>query len=65
MDFNEFSELIKEYLQKDKCKILNPTRCADIIESYHNKYVRQAYRTNAKIFQTNRRQVTLAATSIY
>ena len=32
---------------------------------YHNKYVRQAYRTNAKIFQTNRRQVTLAATSIY
>ena len=34
MDFNEFSELIKKYLQKDKCKILNPTRCADIIESY-------------------------------
>ena len=34
MDFDEISELIKEYLQKDKCKILNRLRCADIIESY-------------------------------
>lgn len=34
MDFDETLELIKEYLQKDKCKILNPTRYADIIESY-------------------------------
>lgn len=34
MDFNETLELIKEYLQKDKIKILNPLRYADIIESY-------------------------------
>lgn len=34
MDFDETLELIKEYLQKDKIKILNPLRYADIIESY-------------------------------
>ena len=34
MDFDETLELIKDYLQKDKCKILNPLRYADIIESY-------------------------------
>ena len=34
MDFDETLELIKEYLQKDKIKILNPTRYTDIIESY-------------------------------
>lgn len=34
MDFDETLELIKEHLQKDKIKILNPTRYADIIESY-------------------------------
>lgn len=34
MGFDEISELIKEHLQKDKCKILNPIRYADIIESY-------------------------------
>lgn len=34
MDFDETLELIKEHLQKDKGKILNPIRYADIIESY-------------------------------
>ena len=34
MDFDELSELIKEHLPKDNCKILNPLRYADIIESY-------------------------------
>ena len=34
MDFDELSELIKEHLPKDNCKILNPTRYTDIIKSY-------------------------------
>ena len=34
MEFNEALELLKEYLQKDKCKILNPKRYHDITESY-------------------------------
>ena len=34
MDFDEISELIKDYLQKDKGKILKPIRYAGIIESY-------------------------------
>ena len=34
MDFQEYIESMKEYLKKDKCKVLNPSRIQEIAQSY-------------------------------